>query len=80
MQFKDSTQDCIKSSYELEKIRKELIKKAAWIFENNLYFPEYCISDIFKLEKCMSYSQIIQDERENLSIDKPNFSICLKSI
>ena len=29
MQFKDSTQDCIKSSYELEKIRKELIKKAA---------------------------------------------------
>ena len=34
---------------------------------------------MFKMEKCISYSQIIQDPKETLSIDKPNFIICLKS-
>jgi hypothetical protein len=75
----DSSETCNKACYELEKIRKNLIKKAAEVFEYNLYFPDYCISDMFKLEKCMSYSQIIQDQKENVSIDKPNFIICLKS-
>ena len=69
-----------KSCKKLEKLRRELIIKAAKIYENNAYFPEYCISDMFKKEKCMSHSQIIQEENENLSIEKPNYVISLKSI
>lgn len=63
----------------LEKVRKGLIKNAVEVFERNAYFPEYCISEMFKQEKCLKYSQIIQDKDENLSVDKPNFIICLKS-
>lgn len=74
-----SSEECVILSHTLEKIRKDQIKQASWVFENNLYFPDYCISDMLKMEKCISYSQIIQDEHENLSIDKPNFTICLKS-
>jgi len=63
----------------LEKIRKGLIKKAVEIYERNVYFPEYCISEMFKQEKCLRYSQIIQDKDAHVSVDKPNFIICLKS-
>jgi hypothetical protein len=72
--------DYNKPCKKLESLRRELIIKAAKIFENNAYFPEYCISDVFKKEKCMSHSQIIQEANENLSIEKPNYVISLKSI
>lgn len=71
--------DCKDQCAKLENIRKDLLKKAAKTFEINAYFPEYCISDMFKVEKCMRYSQIIKDDSENVSIDKPNFVISLRS-
>ena len=34
---------------------------------------------MLKMERCIRYSQIIQDEEGSLSIDKPGCNICLKS-
>lgn len=64
---------------EVEKIRKTHIKTAADVFENNSYFPEYCISEMFQMERCIGFSQIFQDEGETKTVDKTNFIISLKS-
>ncbi|CAG9326119.1 unnamed protein product [Blepharisma stoltei] len=73
-------ENCENLMLETEKKRKLHIKEAALIFENNPYFPDYCISELFQLERCIGFSQIFQDEGEMKSIDKTNFIISFKTI
>ena len=64
----------------LEKLRRSLIEKTVEIYERNIYFPEFCISEMLVLEKVLRHSQIIQDKDGTTSVDKPNFIISFKSM
>lgn len=64
---------------EVELLRRRKLKQVSWILENNRYFPAFSISELFQLEKCIRYSQIVQDEESTKSIDKPSYIVSLKT-
>lgn len=64
----------------LEKLRRNLIERAIEIYERNIYFPEYCVSEMLVLEKVLKHGQGIKVKTGNDSVDKLNLTVSFKSM
>ena len=71
------TQSCSLTK-EVQVQRASLVRQVAAILQRNEYYPDWCIGEMFKLEKALQYNQIVQYEDSLQVVDTSSHTITLK--